>query len=184
MPYALSLQNSIAAADRPDLAGWIVDLRHNGGGSFYEMLAGVGPVLGNGLSGSFLKVDGTAIPFSYNDGVASANGIAEITIPPYVLMHPAPRVAVLIDNLVASSGEAVLVSFVGRPNTRLFGTATCGLSTGNTSYHLTTGATLQLCDAIDRDRNEKIYGGPIQPDETVTDVVQLFARATSYVVTQ
>jgi carboxyl-terminal processing protease len=46
---------------------------------------------------------------------------------PYKLVVPSPRVAVLTDTGVASSGEAI--AFRGRPNTRSFGTPTCGLST-------------------------------------------------------
>jgi len=44
--------HSCASADRDDLIGWIVDLRGNGGGNMWPMLAGVGPVLGEGVVGS------------------------------------------------------------------------------------------------------------------------------------
>src|SRR5438552_1730914 len=110
------------------------------------MVAGVGPVLGEGVAGFFLSPTGTSVSWSYRSGLA-ISGTSEIarTTTPYVLRaRLPPRVAVLTDNLVASSGEVVVVSFRGRPNTRSFGAATCGLSTVNTGYRLSYGATLQL----------------------------------------
>lgn len=47
------------------------------------------------------------------------------------LKRPSPRVAVLFDGMTASSGEAVVVAFKQRPDTRSFGMPTCGLSTAN-----------------------------------------------------
>jgi hypothetical protein len=44
--YAESLQRSIRMVDCPGLAGWIVDLREDGGGNMWPMIAGLGPVLG------------------------------------------------------------------------------------------------------------------------------------------
>jgi len=49
--FADSVQDQIRAADGPALAGWIVDLRGNGGGNMWPMIAGVGPVLGEGIAG-------------------------------------------------------------------------------------------------------------------------------------
>ena len=44
--FAISIENQIRAADAPDLAGWIVDLRGNTGGNMWPMIAGVGSTLG------------------------------------------------------------------------------------------------------------------------------------------
>ena len=38
-------------ADRPGLIGWIVDLRTDGGGNMWPMMAGLGPILGEGIMG-------------------------------------------------------------------------------------------------------------------------------------
>src|SRR5687768_10437707 len=70
--------------------------------------------------------------WEYHGGVSSAGGIPISTVSPaYTLRRSAPRVAVLSDNGIASSGEATLIAFRLRPNTRSFGQATCGLSTSN-----------------------------------------------------
>lgn len=180
--YALALQSAIKSSDRPDLVGWIVDVRGNTGGSFYEMLAGVGPVLGDGAAGQFISADGATSVVAYTAGVASIDGIAQMTVTnPYALVRPNPRVAVLINNKIGSAGEAVVASFIGRPNTRQFGISTCGYSTGISGFRLSSGALLNLAVGFMADRTGKQYGGgPIPPDETITDPVLLLARAVAF----
>ena len=82
---------------------------------------------------------------------------------------PQPRVAVLLDNGVASSGEVIAISFIGRANTKSFGSATCGSTTSNEPYTLSDNSTLYLTTAYLADRNKKIFGIPVQPDVTSTN---------------
>ncbi len=49
--YAESVQQAIRAADKPGLVGWIVDLREDRGGNMWPMIAGLGPILGQGIIG-------------------------------------------------------------------------------------------------------------------------------------
>ena len=56
--FANDVQSAIASADRDDLIGWIVDLRGNGGGNMWPMVAGVGPVLGEDVVGYFVDPTG------------------------------------------------------------------------------------------------------------------------------
>ncbi len=60
------------------------------------------------------------------------------------LINSAPKVVVLLDQSVASSGEAIAVSFIGNENARSFGRPTCGLSTANQIYTLKNGSLLIL----------------------------------------
>jgi hypothetical protein len=58
--YALSLQQRISDILTNKPSGWIVDLRGNGGGNMWPMIAGIGPVLGSGTLGfsvTFLGLD-------------------------------------------------------------------------------------------------------------------------------
>jgi hypothetical protein len=179
--FADSIQQQIRSADTPSLAGWIVDVRGNGGGNMWPMVAGVGPVLGDGVAGYFVAPTGSSVEWSFRGG-ASYSGATEIvrTSTLYTLLGSgAPRVAVLTDNLVASSGEAVVVSFRARPNTRSFGGATCGLSTANSGFRLSDGATLQLTTALMADRTRTSYGIPITPDETLPDA-DVVSRAIAW----
>jgi carboxyl-terminal processing protease len=179
--FADSVQGQIRAADRADLAGWVVDLRGNTGGNMWPMLAGVGPVLGGGIAGYFFPPSGSSSTWTYSSGLSALNGVTQAAVSsPYVLMRPSPRVAVLIDSLVASSGEAIAISFRARPNTRSFGAATCGLSTANGSYRLSDGAMLLLTTALMADRTGMSYGNPIPADETVAGDAAVVNRAIAW----
>jgi carboxyl-terminal processing protease len=155
-------------AQKPD--GWIIDLRGNGGGNMWPMLAGIGPVLGEGVVGTFLSANGKAESWFYKAGAAgtkSENGTAEISIrlqqAPFVLPGT-PWAAVLLDRGTASSGEAVAISFAARPHARSFGEHTAGFSTSNEMYPLSDGAALFLCNGIETDRTGRRYPDGIDPD--------------------
>jgi hypothetical protein len=57
--YARELHAQLQQIDSPLLCRWIVDLRRNTGGNWWPMMAGIGPVLGDGLAGKFVSADGT-----------------------------------------------------------------------------------------------------------------------------
>jgi carboxyl-terminal processing protease len=115
----------------------------------------------------FIFPDGNPSPWSYENGVAreSQNELVRIGTP-YTLRRANPKVAVLINPVTASSGEAMAISFKGRPNTRSFGAPTCGLSTVNAVMILSDGATLVLTQGTMADRSKNLYGKTVQPDET------------------
>ena len=75
----------------------------------------------------------------------------------------------LTDEQTASSGEAILIAFRGRPNTRSFGAATRGVPTANASKQLSDGAVLVLTEACDADHTGRTYDDRIVPDEPVAD---------------
>lgn len=164
--FAQGIQDAIRAADRDGLVGWIVDLRGNLGGNMWPMVAGVGPLVGEGTLGYFVDPDGSRKTWSYAQGASRLDGqVLEAVPAPYTLRRPAPKIAVLVDNAVASSGEATFISFVGRPNTRSFGVPTCGASTANAPFFLSDGAGLNLTVSTMADRTGKAYGAAVVPDE-------------------
>ncbi len=180
--FADALQSQIRARDTPSLAGWIVDVRGNSGGNMWPMVAGVAPVLGDGVVGFFVAPTGTTSPWTIQGGSA-LNGSSEIvrtTTTYQLLAGRAPRVAVLTDNFVASSGEAVVVAFRERPNTRSFGMPTCGLSTANAGFALSDGAMLQLTTSLMADRRRTSYGFPIAPDEVIAGDMEVVLRAVDW----
>lgn len=93
------------------------------------------------------------------DGTSRSGGIVQVGVPgAYRLRREQPRVAVLSDNRIGSSGEAALVAFRGRPGARSFGTPTCGLSTSNRGFVLSDGAVLNLTVSVMADRHKNKYG--------------------------
>lgn len=182
--FATSLQTSIRNSDRDGMIGWIVDLRGNGGGNMWPMLAGVGPVLGEGIAGHFMDPDLHDNAWQYRDGASwlDATPITRVTSP-YRLRIENPRVAVLVDNAVASSGEAIAISFKGRPDARLFGFATCGLSTANEGYPLSDGGTLILTVSTMADRMGNLYGDRVNPEESIPDPSRIVERVIEWLQT-
>jgi carboxyl-terminal processing protease len=175
--YAETLYLLAASLAREHPAGWVIDLRGNGGGNMYPMLAGIGFLLGEGRLGTFISpggfspgsLAGAEHDWYYRDGAAGvitgAQQIKETEIKsdPPAFGEP-PFAAVLIDSGTVSAGEAVAISFMGRLRTRFFGAHTYGLSTGNATFRLSDGASLVLCESLEADRNHRIYPDGVEPD--------------------
>ena len=176
-----SIQLAIKAADSGPVRGWIVDLRGNNGGNMWPMIAGVGPILGTGTAGYFIDPDGVATSWGYSGTASQLNGtVKQAASAPHTLSSTSPRVAVLLDQRVGSSGEAVAVAFKQRANTRFFGTATCGASTANMDYRLSDGALLHLTESVMADRTKQMYGGPLQPDEVIADMSAVVPQSVAW----
>lgn len=170
--YETKLQRIVADLDASHPAGWIVDLRGNVGGNMWPMLAGIGPVLGEGDHlGEFFTLDSHST-WKYRNGVAAEiedgkeNAYPPVAGPPYKLVGT-PRVAVLIDRGTGSSGEAIAIAFRGRPETRFFGDHTQGASTANDVVKLSDGASMWLTIGVDADRTGKQYMQGFDPDEVI-----------------
>lgn len=65
------------------------------------------------------------------------------------------------------------ISFIGRKDTRLFGSQTFGLTTGNTGFLLPDGSELVLCGSWEADRNHNRYPDGVMPDVLVGEPAQL-----------
>jgi carboxyl-terminal processing protease len=166
--YALLAQETIRRTDQTAMCGWIVDLRNNLGGTVWPMLIGVGPILGEGVVGSFVLADGSKQQWIYRNGQAFLDQKIQLAIgSAYHLKRLLPPVAVLTNGSTGSSGEAITVAFRGRPHTRSFGVPTIGVPTANYGYALSDGAVLELTTAFDADRTGRTYDSPIPPDQEV-----------------
>ncbi|HEU0301732.1 MAG TPA: S41 family peptidase, partial [Longimicrobium sp.] len=176
--HAQQYHDLIRDMDGAATCGWVVDLRFNGGGNMWPMLAGVGPILGEGSPGRFVDADGVQTPWFYEGGVAGMvyNG-QKVDISaagtPYQLRRQAPPVAVLTGPGTASAAEAVAIAFRGRPATRSFGTGTAGFPTANSGYDMPDGAIVVLTTAWEEDRNGVRYATRITPDEPTAGVPSL-----------
>jgi carboxyl-terminal processing protease len=178
--FAEAIQQQIRDRDRDNLAGWIVDLRGNGGGNMWPMLAGIGPVLGDGVVGYFAYPTNERTTWAFDGRSSVSNGFVAVTTSGVTLKRAAPRVAVLTNRAVASSGEALVVAFRGRPETRSFGSPTCGVPTANRAFNLTDGAQLYLTTSVDADRALVSYDSAIDPDEAIADADATVQRAIQW----
>ena len=172
LAYADSLQRLITRLDADGTDEWMVDLRSNTGGNCWAMLAGVGPLLGDGICGYFMQRDGSqATSWWYWEG-ASYSGRNKQVSPtaPHTLRDTTIRIAVLHGERTASSGEVMAIAFRGLDNARSFGQPTSGYSTGNRIYRLADGAAVVLTVSVYGDRNKQAFGEAVTPDEVVESI--------------
>lgn len=174
--YTDAAQDAIRAALGQGARGWIVDLRRNRGGNMWPMLAGIGPLLGEGQVGAFVEHDGPKESWHYISGAAQyadrSSGQLSVVmqasdpVPP--LDPQTTPVAVLTSRFTESAGEMTLVAFLGRPNTRTFGESSAGLTTAVGMEELEDGAILGLAMSVCADRSGRVYSGVVAPDEQVS----------------
>ena len=165
--FADSLQQLISNYDQLGINKWVIDLRRNTGGNCWPMLAGLGPLLGNGTYGFFVS-DSEKIPFSYSNGVIMQGKYGRCTVAnPYSCSPSQETIVVLTGANTSSAGEIVALAFKGMENVYLFGEPTAGLTTANATYALSGGALLVLTVCKEADRRGKICEGKIHPDKLV-----------------
>ena len=165
--FADSLQKIIRYYDQQGITKWIIDLRKNTGGNVWPMLAGLGPLLGEGVHGYFISPK-HKIPISYKDGVARQGSQLRSVVPePYVLSNNSPVIVVLTGPRTASAAEIIAIAFKGLNNVSFYGGATAGLTTANATYPLSDGSMLVLTVCKEADRFGNIIEGKIQPDQVI-----------------
>ena len=153
--YARTVLDSI-----PDtVKGVCIDLRGNHGGNMYPMIAAVHRFLPDDI---FLK-------FKMRRRFQSVMPINKEFVAKIVGIDIEPRincpVAILIDEATASSGEAVLLSFRGLDNARVFGSPTAGYASANESIIFYNGSILALTVSCDIARTGEVFcEDPIVPD--------------------
>ncbi|MFF7296475.1 S41 family peptidase [Streptomyces sp. NPDC008265] len=195
--YARAGAQVVRTLDASRPCGWIVDLRTDSGGAIWPKLDVLAPLLGDGRLGAFVDADGNEGAWMLHKGQLSVGGaVVPKDLPPsietgaegvedyvthnaYVLNRTRPPVAVLTGPETASAGEAALVAFRGRPESRSFGLPTAGLASGNASFPLGDGAVLLVTSTADMDRTGRRYGNtPIAPDVRVAFTDRDLRRGT------
>ena len=165
--YADSLQSLIRMFDQEGISKWIIDLRNNTGGNCWPMLAGLGPLLGNGIHGYFVSSK-ERIPISYMNGVVLQGRQSRFRVSDaYTLTQHKKTIIILTGEKTSSAGEIIALAFKGRDHVYLYGEPTAGLTTANATYPLSDGSLLVLTVCKEADRHGKIVEGKIYPDEFI-----------------
>lgn len=162
-----SLQDLITRLDDKGITGWIVDLRGNRGGNCWPMLAGIGPLLGNGVCGYFVS-NTERVPISYKDGAAMQGRYVYCqSSRSYKTKADSLRIAILVGPRTCSAGEIVALAFRGKEQVNFYGSPTAGLTTGNSTYMLSDKSMLVLTVSQEADRTGKVCEGRLVPDEII-----------------
>lgn len=148
---ARELRQRIAEVATRKPAGWIVDLRLNGGGNMVPMLVGLAPLLGEGVVGGTVDADGRVVHewVLKPDGLYWREGTGDRRFAsldlPVTLPEPTPPITVLVGPVTASSGQAAALAFEGRPRCILIGEPTAkGYTTAINPFVIDANTTLSL----------------------------------------
>lgn len=168
LQLADSIQQLIAKLDKPGISKWIVDLRKNSGGNCWPMLAGIGPLLGDGVCGYFVGQE-TRVPISYRNGAAcqGRHVICRVSNNGYKTRSDRNQIIVLTGRRTISAGETVAIAFKGKDQVTLLGEPTAGLTTANATYNLSDHSMLVLSICREADHTGHIWEGSVQPDKLV-----------------
>lgn len=161
--YIKSITDKISQQNNPKIKGWVIDLRDNFGGNMWPMMAAVGAFLDTGKQGYFLDADNKAVEWRFENGKVYSDTTMLAESKHNISLFGKNRIAVLINNKTASSGEAMAVLFKGYDNAKLFGLPTFGVSTGCESFSLSDGSKINLATSVFADRSRRKYGESIVP---------------------
>lgn len=152
--------------NRDKIKGVVLDLRGNTGGDMGPMATAVSSLLPDGEL-MYYHYRSYDVPVTLKDGVISNTGTGGKSLyPDEKLKVP---VAILTDDMTASSGEALTLCFRGLENTRTFGAPTAGYTSVNMLYSLYDGAQMYLTVAFGKARTGEVFEETrIEPD-VVTD---------------
>ncbi|MFZ1380003.1 MAG: S41 family peptidase [Saprospiraceae bacterium] len=167
--YILTIIDRISLQNNNTIKGWIIDLRDNFGGNMWPMMVAIGCFLDHGIQGYFVGADNKAFEWRYEQGKAYLDTIILAETKQLISLCRKTKVAVLINNQTASSGEAMAVLFKGYTDAKIFGVPTFGVSTGCESYTLSDGSRINLATSVFADRNKRKYGGAVYPDITCSE---------------
>ena len=147
-----------ALPETEDIKGAVIDLRGNTGGNMYPMIAAIHRFLPDDTILRF-KSRQFSTPIT-KIFILNSVGLQEQML----ILCP---VALLTDDMTASSGEATLLCFRGLASARSFGAPTAGYASANTPYRMPDGSQLVLTTSCDMARTGEIFcDDPIAPDVT------------------
>lgn len=171
--YIKSVTDKISIQNNKNIKGWIIDLRDNFGGNMWPMIVSVGSLLQSGTQGYFFDANNKSTEWYYDKGKAYIDSTLFAENKNIISVYGKNKIAVLINNKTASSGEAMSAIFKGYSNAKLFGAPTFGVSTGCESFSLSDGSRINLATSVFADRNKTKYGGAILPDIACSDIETL-----------
>jgi carboxyl-terminal processing protease len=165
---ARKIRHSIITLNKQKADKWIIDLRYNGGGNINPMMAGIAPLVGDGLVGSVVNLKREKI---FDWEIKGSNfiygGYQAVTLSNKPRFKKDPKIAVLTSRWTVSSGEIVATTLKGRPNTKFFGETTGGYTTNDGWDIINDEIILVISTGMYSDRNGKVYEVNIPVDTEI-----------------
>jgi len=165
--FADTLQRQLQELYATNIEGWIVDLRPNDGGNMHPMLAGLEPLFSADTLGFLVNIHGEKEAWGRNELFKKEDPESYVEIDHPVSFEKQLPMAVLYGSATGSSGEIVIISFIGNYKTKSFGQPSFGLTTGNGEFKMPDGSYLFLASTQMADRNSAIYSKRVTPDVVI-----------------
>lgn len=164
--YISTVREGLESLDTKPVCGWIVDLRGDFGGSTHVMASAVAALAlfdPKDWPDEYAKyADDPEIPASYKWLLTDTH---------HRIKQGDKPIAVLMGPETGSAGEDTALRFIGRPQTRTFGSPTGGFTSGNETIALADGYTLTIPSSYMHDRHGNEAKDRLMPDEETDDPV-------------
>lgn len=147
--------------------GWIIDLRFNGGGNVFPMLAALYHLLGDNTAYVVLDINSAISGFTDLDkGKVFDKRKERASVVPKSNPNIRVPVALITGITTGSAGELIVVSFKGRDHVKVIGEPTAGMLTGNKLTQLPFDVKLTLTSGYLADRKGH-YQPYIKPEISI-----------------
>ncbi len=177
------IRAAVIELSKQNVEKWIIDLRYNAGGNMHPMIAGIAPLIGNGVVGSLANLDKKKLyDWEIKDGNFIYEGFQTVTLPNNLKFKKLPKIAVLTSRWTVSSGEIVATTLKGRPNTNFFGEATGGYTTNNSWDIINDELIVNISTGIYCDRNGTIYEKNIPVDIEIPFIITKDKEADNCII--
>lgn len=159
------IRNGILELAKKPIKGWIIDLRYNTGGNMNPMMAGLGPLIGDGQVGRLVTGNGEVLDnWRIENGNFIYNSLQAVDLPQPLNFKQDQKIAVLTSRWTTSSGELVATTLKNRTNTRFFGEATGGYTTNTGWEYIGNDIILCISTGVFSDREGIVYDKNIPVD--------------------
>jgi carboxyl-terminal processing protease len=162
---SIKIRQAVIEIANKKIDKWIVDLRYNAGGNMHPMMAGIAPIVGDGIVGKLVNLKNEKLcDWEIKNGNFIYDGYQAINLSNKPKFKKQPKIAVLTSRWTQSSGEIVATALKGRPNTRFFGESTGGSTTNTNVENIGGEIILNISTGIYCDRNGTAYETNIPVD--------------------
>jgi carboxyl-terminal processing protease len=166
---AALIRSAIDSLSKDDAQQWIIDLRNCTGGSMHANIAGIGPLLGEGLIGGIVDGKGSVKKlFEVHNGRFYDDKHLVADFPVSKDMRDS-KIAVLVNKQTSGAGEIVAIALRGRKNTKFFGETTAGDIVITKTIRIAKDLDMTLSESLYHDRKGSVYKYYIRPDAAISD---------------
>lgn len=165
---ASAIRSAIDSLSKEKDLNWIIDLRYSSGGSFSPMIAGMGPLLGEGHVGGV--VDGRSKIkklYEIHNGRFYDDQHLVLSFACAKDMRPS-KVAVLLSRNTSGASEIFAITMKGRKNTKFFGEPTAGNITIMNEIKIGNALIMSLSEGLYQDRKGNVYKKNVTPEVPIT----------------